>query len=132
MKVNRKIMKDYRKNPEKVREIFETARNTDMERAEVREHLKYLGNDSIRRVIYENSELNSTLVFVFTSTVGISLTLAGLILRDPKATILGGAIASSGASYIALKKLNNYSPDRTYRDARNEALINIQTRTETI
>jgi len=70
------LMEKYRENPRKVREIFETVRNTDTDRAEAREYIKYLGKDIVR---FTDREKNLSL-----ASIGLVVAGAGLVMGGVK------------------------------------------------
>ncbi|MCH7568696.1 MAG: hypothetical protein IIA87_04720 [Nanoarchaeota archaeon] len=122
MRTYRKIRRNYRENPEKVREIFETARNTDMDRSELVQHVMYLGDD-YKRVI-------STSVIPIMRAFSLA---GGLIILSPfienpeqQVGIVIGLFSTIG--YIINKSLSE--PDvKTYRELRSDATKNLETRT---
>ena len=131
MKVDKVFMQNYRENPEKVREIFETARNTDMDRSEVATHLTYLGNDHRRE---ESHNIIPVIGFICSTagTLGVSefidtnenakyLYIAGLITAAYFAANLAWGLFSS----------RNSGRIRSYSNARKDALRNIESRAQT-
>jgi len=132
MRINRIIMENYRKNPEKVREIFETARNTDMDRSELVTHLEYLGNDRSRErdsnVIPYLGLACSSVGTLGISVLGISDTSKPLFFAGLAATTFFAAYLIKNSLRMGMGILPNI---RNYTNARKDAIRNIETRAQT-
>lgn len=130
MKVDRVLMQNYRENPEKVREIFETAINMDMDRSELATHLAYLGNDHRREESY-----NVIPVIGFICSVIGTLGVSEFIGTNENAKLLFVAGLAATAYYTAnfacgLFSSRNSGRIRSYSNARKDALRNLETRAQ--
>jgi len=127
MNVNRKFMVVYRNNSQKVREIFETARNSDFDREEVRETLStqyernYLEWTNSHLVTPENAPLYTTALGIGTATYGCFINNDGFLI--------GGLLLLGVTSAIVIRKTNSHVRNSiAYKKKVKDARSNIQTK----
>lgn len=128
MKVNEILMRRYRENPQGVREIFETVRNTDTDRAEAREYIKYLGKDTER---ITDREKNFSL-----AGVGLVVAGAGLLMVDANYSggtlIFSGLVTSLTVSFYLIEHTENGvgGREKNYKSVRKDAIRNLETKAQ--
>ena len=127
MKLDKKLMKICRSDLEKAREIFRTARTTDMERQEARSHLQYLGNDSLRYATQYDQCGVEAIALGGTLIVGaVGAYAFGLHKSMP---VIEPLLFASSLFMIAHNRLRSpyFLKNRNYSDALEESRRNIET-----